>query len=312
MDPAQRLFVINEKNGEIKVRSKEALKADHNQQYTITVEAYDSSKPKNVATARVIIKMKRNENKPTIDKSEYRITMNDTWALGSFLIDLNATDKDGDSLYYELRGEDRARKFYYLDAQTGVITLKTLMSEGVQTEDRIQIRIRDQATPEKYVEVRVIVTIKRDRRNPKFDSRTVRASVRDTTKVNSTINTSPNLKANDDDKRGNMQYEIVGDYPGQSFIGIKKNSGQLYVLKDLRTDTLKTSGYTLKVISYDSVYPQNRASATVSVSVIRNANEPKFEKSSYTKTISEDFELGVSVIDVKATDADGVSCHFYV
>jgi len=65
--------------------------------------------------------------------------------------------------------------------------------------------------------------------------------------------------------------------------------------------------FQLEVICYDDVYPDNIATVTVSISVIRNPNPPKFVDENYDKTIDEKYPLGGSVLTVRATDDDKVS-----
>lgn len=40
-----------------------------------------------------------------------------------------------------------------------------------------------------------------------------------------------------------MVYEIIGEYPAQSFFGIDRLTGQISVIQDLRLDGLKTTQY---------------------------------------------------------------------
>ena len=62
----------------------------------------------------------------------------------------------------------------------------------------------------------------------------------------------------------------------------------------------------LEVVAYDSVYPDNQATSTVVITVMRNPNAPKFTKDSYRKTVDEKVDLGDSVMRIQATDDDKV------
>ncbi len=61
------------------------------------------------------------------------------------------------------------------------------------------------------------------------------------------------------------------------------------------------------MVAYDSIYPENEATATVTVSVTRNPNAPSFRSDNYQATIDEKFGLGSSVLEVLADDLDEVS-----
>ena len=62
---------------------------------------------------------------------------------------------------------------------------------------------------------------------------------------------------------------------------------------------------------YDSLYENDKATATVTVQVTRNPSTPRFTDNlptpfTYTRLITESFPVGDVVIDVNATDDDGV------
>ena len=89
-----------------------------------------------------------------------------------------------------------------------------------------------------------------------------------------------------------------------AFFRIVSTTGQIYVDRNLRTDSLLT--YTLRVEAYDTFYPNNIGVCTVSVNVIRNPSGPIFSQNSYETTINENFPVGDAIIQATATDADGV------
>lgn len=63
----------------------------------------------------------------------------------------------------------------------------------------------------------------------------------------------------------------------------------------------------LEIIVYDSVYPSARDTSTVLISVARDVNGPIFQPSAtYQITIPETTAVSRIIIDVNATDPDGV------
>ena len=62
----------------------------------------------------------------------------------------------------------------------------------------------------------------------------------------------------------------------------------------------------LVVRAYDSAFPIQRATADVNIFVVRNENPPFFINEPYTRDLTEDFDLGGSVIRVTAVDNDNV------
>ncbi len=64
-------------------------------------------------------------------------------------------------------------------------------------------------------------------------------------------------------------------------------------------------------MAQDKGYPPLIDRATVRITVQRNLNAPKFEKSVYNITITENKPVNSEVLTVKATDADNVSYYDY-
>lgn len=62
------------------------------------------------------------------------------------------------------------------------------------------------------------------------------------------------------------------------------------------------------MIAYDTQYPADRATATVTFNVNRNPNSPVFTQlGRYLVTVPESLPLGSNVTQVLALDADNVS-----
>ena len=64
----------------------------------------------------------------------------------------------------------------------------------------------------------------------------------------------------------------------------------------------------LRIIAYDTSYPNNPTTATLTIPVTRNVNTPEFTKTSYSAQILENSRVGFSVLEVSAKDKDKV--HF--
>ena len=65
-----------------------------------------------------------------------------------------------------------------------------------------------------------------------------------------------------------------------------------------------------RIIAYDTANTGQKATATVTITVIRNPNAPRFTQSNYDVTINDRYVLGQQVFDLRATDADNVSIVF--
>lgn len=84
----------------------------------------------------------------------------------------------------------------------------------------------------------------------------------------------------------------------------------IFLTRSVALDGLLSNTYFVKLIAYDTVYPNIQATATATINVNRNPNPPIFNPSTYRVTLSENHALGSAVVDVNATDADFVRLHF--
>ena len=68
--------------------------------------------------------------------------------------------------------------------------------------------------------------------------------------------------------------------------------------------------FQLQVICYDDIYPDNIATALVTIDVTRNPNDPRFVDETYEKTLDEKHPLGGNVLTIRASDDDNVSKYY--
>ena len=141
-----------------------------------------------------------------------------------------------------------------------------------------------------------------------FDGAPYTASITEGAAIDSIVSTQPSsIRARDDDLEGQMTYELTGVYPAQDFFTVNPTNAEIRVEQNLKEDSLRSAQYQLEVVAYDSVYPQNRATAMVTVAVERNPNQPKFVDESYSVLIDEKHKLGTLVMQVRAQDDDQVN-----
>jgi hypothetical protein len=60
-------------------------------------------------------------------------------------------------------------------------------------------------------------------------------------------------------------------------------------------------------MAYDTAAPTQISYANVTIDVNRNPNAPQFRTQVYDPVIPENYDLGRSLVQLEATDGDGVS-----
>ncbi|XP_046579035.1 protocadherin Fat 4-like [Haliotis rubra] len=298
---APAFFEINSNTGMVTVYDREALLFDRGTNYKLVVVVYDSAYPAVRDTAEIGIAVLRNINTPIFTTNTYEVTIPDTYELGTNITQVSASDSDDNIVKYEITGDTRALEFYYVNPDNGVISLKKLLTEGSQPTDTLTIRARDQGVPEKFGNCLVIVSIKRDDHAPVFTRVPYRATVQRLSPVNMTV---IRATATDQDLQGTLQYEILGNYPAPSFFQIDAVLGDITIKRPLAFDSLLTNTYYVTMVTFDTVYPSNRATATATIFVDRNPNGPTFNPQVYERQIDENTSLGALIVDVNATDLD--------
>ncbi|XP_036374751.1 cadherin-10-like [Megalops cyprinoides] len=111
------------------------------------------------------------------------------------------------------------------------------------------------------------------------------------------------LHSDMDKEDGSVRYVLSGEGAGTLFV-IDENSGDLHATK--RLDREEKANYTLRAQAVNKRTGQPLEPETEFIVKVQdiNDNEPKFAKEVYTASIPEMSDVGTSVIQVTATDAD--------
>ncbi|XP_041364043.1 protocadherin Fat 4-like [Gigantopelta aegis] len=299
---APAFFAVNQNTGLVTVYNDRALQFDRGDVFTLRVQVYDSAYPGVRDTSDLTINVLRNVNSPVFTVPTYVITIPDTYLLGRNITQVQATDADGDYVRYQIMANQRALEYYYMNPDTGIISLKKPLTEGSHKQDTLNLRASDQGVPEKFGFGLAVINIIRDNGPPHFTQQPyITTTPRDVT-VNSTVILA---LAVDDDLQGDIVYKVVGNYPAPTFFNIDSRTGAVRVIRSVELDSLHTNMYYVSIIAYDSVYPNALASATATVNINRNPNGPLFSSLIYERTIDEDTVIGSLIVDANATDFDG-------
>ena len=110
---------------------------------------------------------------------------------------------------------------------------------------QLTISASDQALPTpKSSTTQLIVNVPRDNTPPRFDEREFEVEISEGQAVNSRIS---EIRARDDNLKGQIKYEVQGVYPAPSFfnISVVEGVGRVYLIRDLSMDSLALSTYTV-------------------------------------------------------------------
>ncbi|KAH3873282.1 hypothetical protein DPMN_036514 [Dreissena polymorpha] len=158
----------------------------------LTVQAYDTAFPSMTAQEDVYIDVIRNPNQPQFLESFYSRSVPENIALGSQVLCVNATDLDGDVLYYELTGDQGnfnqnqfARDFFFMTSG-GCVFVRRNLYESTINSYTFTATARDRAYPEKFGSATVQIQIVRDQFKPIFTLQDYVVTIQENSPVNST------------------------------------------------------------------------------------------------------------------------------
>ena len=111
----------------------------------VRILATDSGAPPKSNTTTVTINVRRNLARPTFNPLRYSSNIMSTDPLGKSVTKVTATDADIHAPYntieYRIVGDNRARKFFYVDPPSGEISLK----QSIQNEADNSFSVREKA-----------------------------------------------------------------------------------------------------------------------------------------------------------------------
>lgn len=111
------------------------------------------------------------------------------------------------------------------------------------------------------------------------------------------------IKATDQDEgeNGIVTYSLAPHSSNSFRVGFV--NGEVFVNTALDRESIQN--YTIEVVATDKGIPSKSAFQTVSVQIKdENDNGPIFERTNYDSTVAENVTIGVTLVQVKATDAD--------
>ncbi|KAK3584484.1 hypothetical protein CHS0354_018069 [Potamilus streckersoni] len=237
-------------NGIITTKNINDIIQDGRTRYVMRVEARDGDSligyGVRSTTATVQINVQRNLNGPVFSHGSLTLTISENAAPGLFIADVNATDADVTSpenvIAYTITGLSGASNNFFINADTGVVTLKASVRNNTASGYTVQVQAADGGTPQRVATTVIDVTITRVTEILSFLSPIYRTTIAETITVSQsviTVNAAPGP---------GIAYRIVGTSDGPDYFGINPTTGFISVIKDLQSDRNKKTLQTFAVV----------------------------------------------------------------
>ncbi|XP_029554280.1 protocadherin-15-like isoform X2 [Salmo trutta] len=296
---AQGDFIINNRTGQITIAPRTALSMGHS--YALTVKAADnapdSERRSSITTVYIKVLPPNNQSPPRFPLFTYDLEVSEAMRIGAILLNLQATDRENDSITYQILSGD-IQQVFNLSKTIGLLLLgKPLDRETTDQYGLIVTASDGNPGGTSTTTVNIVVTDVNDN-NPKFDLTLPRNLTVQEEEANTFVGqvtvTDPDAGAN-----GLVRYRIV-NHPGVFTIN---ENGSIFTAVPL--DRELRSRYDLIVEASDAAVDPRRTTFTLSVLVIDiDDNSPEFSQKTYVVNVPENSPVDTVVLRFSAVDAD--------
>ncbi|XP_055208043.2 protocadherin-15 [Gorilla gorilla gorilla] len=296
---AQGDFIINKTTGLITIAP--GVEMIVGRTYALTVQAADNAPPAerrhSICTVYIEVLPPNNQSPPRFPQLMYSLEISEAMRVGAVLLNLQATDREGDSITYAIENGDPHRVFN-LSETTGILTLgKALDRES--TDRYILIITASDGRPDgtSTATVNIVVTDVNDNA-PVFDPYLPRNLSVVEEEANAFVG---QVKATDPDAgiNGQVHYSL-GNF--NNLFRITSN-GSIYTAVKLNREV--RDYYELVVVATDGAVHPRHSTLTLAIKVLDiDDNSPVFTNSTYTVLVEENLPAGTTILQIEAKDVD--------
>uniref|UniRef100_A0A8C2E0H1 Cadherin-related 23 n=1 Tax=Cyprinus carpio TaxID=7962 RepID=A0A8C2E0H1_CYPCA len=290
---------------DLRVRVAVPLDYETIRSYSFSLYANESLS-EHVGFARVFIDLiNENDNRPIFSQTLYNISLPESTAAGTALLQIKATDNDigtfGVVRYYFSDEPDQ----FSLDVETGWVTLRDRLDYELMRRFTLTILARDGGGEETTGRLRINVLDVNDNA-PVFQKEAYTGSLLENEQAPQQI---VRARATDEDSPPNniLTYSIIYASQFRSYFSISVVEGYAVITVNRPLDYEQVPGglIFLTLMARDGGNPSLNSTVPVTIELFdENDNPPEFSLPSYIVNIAENIVAGATVLFVNATDLD--------
>uniref|UniRef100_A0A673FPT8 FAT atypical cadherin 1a n=1 Tax=Sinocyclocheilus rhinocerous TaxID=307959 RepID=A0A673FPT8_9TELE len=297
-------FSIDSETGELKTLL--ALDREVEEAHKMKVRALDGGGRFCEAEVEITVE-DVNDNAPQFTSDPYTFTVFENTEINTPVARLYASDLDTGSnaeVLYSLL--DSAGGVFSIDEETGVVRLDRPLDRELQSLYILRGSVTDRGSPRRLSSLTTVsVSILDINDNPPvFERREYTATIAEDILVGTQV-LRVHAASRDTEAGAELTYSIINGNERGAF-RVDPHTGGVFVIEPLDYETAHE--FYLTVEATDGGTPPLSDMATVNINLTDvNDNSPIFNQDIYSAVISEDAELGKTVLTVMADDADGPS-----
>ncbi|XP_040903700.1 protocadherin alpha-5-like isoform X7 [Toxotes jaculatrix] len=274
----------------------------------LTLTAADGGKPPKTGTVQINVNvLDVNDNTPSFSKTLYKARVKENAPAGSLVIHLNATDLDeGDNgrVVYSFvkRANFNPAHLFFMNAETGEITVKGNLDYEVQSAYEIHVQAKDQGVSPRSTNGKLLVEVIDVNDNaPEIVVTSLMNPVKEDADIGSVV-ALVTVTDNDGGKNGLTNCKLIGSAPFK----LNSNYKNYYSLVvDGPLDREGCSLYNVTITATDEGTPPLSTSSVITIHVSDvNDNAPRFLEPVINIYVKENSPVGASIYTITAVDPD--------
>ncbi|XP_069812815.1 protocadherin gamma-B4-like [Dendropsophus ebraccatus] len=284
---------------------EKSLDREKQSSYELVLTALDGGNPQKSSTATIRITVQDvNDNLPMFNQDTYRIRLQENAAIGSLVIQLNATDEDEGSnaqiTYSFSHISDTGRQLFTIDSINGEI--KVLGRLDYETSDIYEMTVEAKDGGGHVTHCKVMVQVMDVNDNaPNITMKSLSASIPENS-LPGTVIALLNVR----DLDSGMNSEVVCHISDTLAFQLIPSPNSYYKLVTAAgMDRERNPSHNVTIHCTDNGSPPLSTNKTFQLNISDvNDNAPVFEKMSYILYIGENNQPGTSIHNVRASDLD--------
>ncbi|KAJ8248370.1 hypothetical protein GJAV_G00241300 [Gymnothorax javanicus] len=292
-------FVIDSRSGLISVGQGVSLIVGRS--YALTVRATDGAAPtqrrSSITTVYIEVLPPNNQSPPRFPLIMYSLEISEAMRIGAILLNLKASDREGDPITYRIQSGD-PQNVFNLSETSGLLILGKPLDRETLDHYVLTVTASDgHPGGTSTTTVNVVVTDVNDN-DPTFDPLMPTNFTVQEEEANVFVG---QVKAFDPDAgaNGQIRYRLLNH---AELFRINSN-GSIFTAARLDRET--RDHYDLIVEASDGAVDPRRSTIALSIEVLDiNDNSPVFSQASYTANLPENSPVGTVILQLSATDAD--------
>ncbi|XP_031654384.1 protocadherin gamma-A10 isoform X9 [Oncorhynchus kisutch] len=284
---------------------QKSLDREEHPRLSLKLIAVDGGNPQRSGTVNMeITVLDANDNAPVFNQSVYRATVMENVPKGTYIITVNATDRDSGLnglVHYSIsKMQNNVDNVFDIDKNTGFISLVGQLDYEKDKKYEVSIEATDQGGLTDSSKV-VVDVIDVNDNVPVISVMSFTSPVSEDSPLGTTIGII-HVKDLDSGENGQVSCSLDQNIP----FNIKSNLRNYYTLvTDAVLDRESVSEYNITVVATDAGSPSLSSKKTFHLKVSDvNDNAPVFPHGVYTSYIAENNSPGVSIFTVRAKDTD--------